>query len=338
MSVEAVRRDAQAVLAYGAIVLEETTPVDAGFALLAMLQKVGALPIYLGAPDVPQRVREPFEWGAVDFVYKDTDGFYLFILPQVVHKCVRFQTALFEHKETIATLTEQNQLLAQQVEDLAAFSDSVAHDLKNPITHFLSFADYLREHHASLSAVEITGYMDVILRQSRKMHEIVDVLLLLARVRMADNLEVSPLNMATIVDNALARLSLEIREANAHVDLPEQFPRTLGYAPWVESVWVNYLSNGIKYGGESPTLTVGTARENSAQVRFWVTDSGQGLTNEEQALLFHPFPRIRQPKGKRGQGLGLSIVKRIVEQLNGRVGVESKPGEGSCFYFTLPSV
>lgn len=75
MSVEAVRRDAQAVLAYGAIVLEETTPVDAGFALLAMLQKVGALPIYLGAPDVPQRVREPFEWGAVDFVYKDTDGF-----------------------------------------------------------------------------------------------------------------------------------------------------------------------------------------------------------------------------------------------------------------------
>jgi signal transduction histidine kinase len=124
----------------------------------------------------------------------------------------------------------------------------------------------------------------------------------------------------------------------------------LGYAPWVEEVWANYLSNGCKYGGTPsaaprlelggdllPILPAGDGQDGS-MVRFWVHDSGDGLTSEQQNRLFTPFTRLDQARA-RGHGLGLSIVRRIVEKLGGQVGVESNgaPGQGSTFYFTLPA-
>jgi signal transduction histidine kinase len=122
----------------------------------------------------------------------------------------------------------------------------------------------------------------------------------------------------------------------------------MGYAPWVEEVWVNYLSNAIKYGGKPPQVELsatlfstscasgGEMREN--MVYFWVRDNGDGLTPDDQARLFTPFTRLDQIRA-RGHGLGLSIVRRIVEKLGGQVGVQStgEPGQGSTFFFTLPA-
>ena len=71
-------------------------------------------------------------------------------------------------------------------------------------------------------------------------------------------------------------------------------------------------------------------------IRFWVRDNGPGLTPEEQARLFAPFERLHRGRAE-GHGLGLSIVRRIVEKLGGQAGVESEPGQGSLFFFTLPA-
>ena len=116
----------------------------------------------------------------------------------------------------------------------------------------------------------------------------------------------------------------------------------MGYGPWVGQVWINYLSNAIKYGGQPPRVELGADQivdpaTNQPLVRFWVRDYGPGLTPEEQARLFRSFTRLdRIPT--RGYGLGLSVVRRIVEKLGGEVGVESEglPGKGSMFSFTLP--
>jgi signal transduction histidine kinase len=110
----------------------------------------------------------------------------------------------------------------------------------------------------------------------------------------------------------------------------------LGYAPWLEEVWANYISNAIKYGGQPPLVELGADSLPSSQVRFWVRDNGPGLKPEEQERLFTPFTRLDQARA-RGHGLGLSIVRRIVEKLNGSVGVESQtiPGKGCTFWFTL---
>jgi two-component system sensor histidine kinase/response regulator len=145
-----------------------------------------------------------------------------------------------------------------------------------------------------------------------------------------------PLDMGAIVSEAQIQLSQMIAEYRAEIILPAEWPVALGHVPWIEEVWVNYLSNGIKYGGKPPRLRLG-ATPGEGMVRFWVRDNGPGLVPAEQSRLFTEFTQLGQVQ-IRGHGLGLSIVRRIVEKLGGQVGVESTgvPGEGCTFFFTLP--
>ncbi|MCK4449343.1 MAG: HAMP domain-containing histidine kinase, partial [Anaerolineae bacterium] len=108
-----------------------------------------------------------------------------------------------------------------------------------------------------------------------------------------------------------------------------------GYPLWVEEVWANYLSNAIKYGGQPPRVELGATVQADGYVCFWVRDNGDGIPPEERAHLFTPFTRLDRTRAQ-GHGLGLSIVRRIVEKLGGQVGVESEMGRGSVFTFTLP--
>jgi signal transduction histidine kinase len=111
----------------------------------------------------------------------------------------------------------------------------------------------------------------------------------------------------------------------------------LGYAPWVEAAWVNYLSNAVRYGGTPPHIELGCTRQADGMIRFWVRDGGPGISPEQQVRLFQPFEQVNKIRAK-GHGLGLSIVRRIIEKLGGKVGVESAVGQGSTFWFTLPQV
>jgi PAS domain S-box-containing protein len=220
-------------------------------------------------------------------------------------------------------------------QDLNAFARTVAHDLQNPLTLILSYADLLKEE-VRLSE-EHHQYLSAVMRNATKMGSIIDELLLLAGVRKA-KVEIKPLNMGRIVSEAQQRLTHMIREHEAELALPANWPEALGYAPWVEQVWANYMSNAIKYGGQPPRLQLGATERSDGSVRFWIRDNGRGLTAEDQAQLFVPFTRLDQVRAT-GHGLGLSIVHRIVSRLGGQVGVESEgiPGQGSVFYFTLPS-
>jgi len=219
-------------------------------------------------------------------------------------------------------------------DNLDAFAHTVAHDLKAPLNPIIGFAQILREGHATLPREHVHEYLEMIVRSGRKMANIIEELLLLAQVQTQD-IKTRPLAMDQVVIEVQQRLMYLIEECQAQVILPESWPCALGYAPWVEEVWANYLSNGIKYGGRPPRLELGATVQPDGMVRFWVRDSGPGLTPEQQASLFTPFTQLSQVRAT-GHGLGLSIVQRIVEKLGGQVGVESQPGQGSTFSFTLP--
>ena len=172
-------------------------------------------------------------------------------------------------------------------------------------------------------------------QSARKMGSIIDELLLLASVRKVQDVEPRPLDMHAIVHDVLVRMTDLIDRDGASVDVPDEWPIAMGHAPWIEEVWVNYLSNAMKYGGSPPVLELGAERVGT-NVRFWVRDNGPGIKAEDQKQLFVPFTRLHQVRVT-GQGLGLSIVSRIVSRLGGEVGVDSEPGAGSTFYFTLPA-
>jgi signal transduction histidine kinase len=233
----------------------------------------------------------------------------------------------------VEDLRRQNRELQERVEELDAFAHTVAHDLKGSLGSLKSFADLLRENYAELSVEERKESFDHLVCSAYKLNNVVDELLLLAEIRKTEA-AIEPLDMANIVAKARDRLIPMIKAYQAEIILPAEWPPAEGHGPWVEEVWLNYLSNAIKYGGKPPRVELGSEMQSDGRVRFWVRDNGRGLTSNEQARLFQPFTRLETVRAD-GHGLGLSVVQRIVDKLGGQVGIETVPGQGSTFSFTL---
>ena len=231
-------------------------------------------------------------------------------------------------------LQEHATELEERNADLDAFAHTVAHSLKNSLGLIVGRAELLLSDEIDLPPEKQRHSLHTVSRTARHMSHVIDELLLLASIRNVD-VTISPMNMHRAVAAARERLTPLIEEHDAEIILPDKWPAALGHEPWIEEVWVNYLSNALKYGGTPPRIELGAEREGNL-VRFWVRDNGPGITAEDLARLFTPFTRIAQVAAQ-GHGLGLSIVHRIIEKLGGTVGVESEIGIGSVFWFTLPA-
>ncbi len=271
--------------------------------------------------EVESKVRA-FTVGGVDYITKP------FRVPEVVAR-VETHLALRRTQQRLKAEIEARDRL---IEELDAYAHTVAHGLKGPLGLLKGYAELLASDYTTMSPQEIRQSVEGIARGADKMTEIINALLLLASTHR--DVEMTSLDMGEIVHEALQRLTGEVDRSEAEIVLPEHWPSVLGFAPWVEEVWTNYISNAVKYGGNPPRVELGYDDEPPSYVRFWVQDNGPGLTPEEQQRLFTPFERLHHV-GVAGHGLGLSIVKRIVERLQGEVGVESALGAGSRFFFTL---
>jgi PAS domain S-box-containing protein len=223
--------------------------------------------------------------------------------------------------------------LKRRSEDLDAFAHTVAHDLQASVSLLVGYAELLLEDLETLPPEQMRAHLDMMVKSGRKVSTIIQELLLFARIRKED-IKLVPLDMASIVGEAMGRLRNLIQETGAEIILPDSYPCALGHPSWVEEVWFNYLSNALKYGGHPPHLEIGGTRQQNAFVQFWVKDKGPGLAPEQLAYLFTPYSRLDHSRGQ-GHGLGLSIARRIVEKLSGQVTVESELGRGSVFGFTL---
>lgn len=225
----------------------------------------------------------------------------------------------------------------QLVGELDAFSHTVAHDLKSPIGVVAGYAEVLAEHYQSMAPERVSEILNLIQTRSLKMAGIVSSLLMLAHVRGVTGVDVTPIRLEDIVREVLLRLDHVIVEKQAVVTTSKRWPVAIGYAPWVEEVLANYVSNALKYGGSPPHIGIHARRLKNAMIRVDVTDNGAGMTEQDRARLFTPFTRLESAGLSEGHGLGLSIVERIVTRLGGEVGVESQLGKGSTFFFTLPT-
>jgi signal transduction histidine kinase len=224
------------------------------------------------------------------------------------------------------------------IADLNSFAHTVAHDLKSPLHLITGYSEFLMDKLSQSLDRESDCILAKISRTGRKMSYIIDELLILASVRQ-QKIVLEPIDTTELVSEVLDRLNDVIIEKQAEIIIPDAWPQALGYAPWIEEVWVNYISNAIKYGGQPPRVELGSTPQPDGYIRFWVRDNGGGVSPADQNQLFTLFTRLSEAQIK-GHGLGLSIVKRIVERLGGEVAIESEgvPGRGSTFSFTLPTV
>ena len=244
-------------------------------------------------------------------------------------------------REVFDDLAPSKSQLREQVTDLEArnqeleeYAHTVAHDLKIPLTVLIMTADMIKDV-PDLSGEESKECLQQIKSIAYEMNSIIDNLLLFAEVSRAQ-VPLEPVQMKRVVTNVQDRLSYMIKQEQAQIILPEVWPQAIGYEPWLEEVWTNYLSNAIKYGGRPLRVELGASVRPDGMLRFWARDNGPGIEPEARARLFTPYHQISRLKGTAGHGLGLSIVLSIVEKLGGQVGVESELGKGSLFFFTLP--
>ncbi len=285
-------------------------------------QHTCAIPvIFMSALTETEYKVEGFAVGGVDYITKPF---------QQEEVLARVQSHL-----TIANL--QNALKAQNAQ-LDAFAHTVAHDLKNT----------MHEIAGGLTMLEISALpetftpdmregMEISRNAAFKASSIIEALLLLAGTSRHQVLNLDVIYMEYLMPSIQERLRLMLKETQVQLCISNRWPRVYGYLPWVEEIWVNYISNAAKYGGTPPRIELGAdiPPEGATHTRFWVQDNGTGLTPEEQQKLFIPFSRLHRDRAS-GHGLGLSIVQNIVERLGGEAGVESQPGQGCRFFFTLP--
>jgi len=291
-------------------------PGMTGFELLKKLradQDLRTLPvIVLSAKADRMAMRQGMELGASDFITKP------FTEDEVIH--------------SIAARLEKKEL----IDELDAFAHTVAHDLKNPLATLNGRLDLTGMMLGTADEATTRHHLEEATKAANRLNVIIEELLILAGVRRQAIVPVA-LDMAACAAEAVDRLEALLKSHQAVVKLPDTWPVAYGHAPWVIEVWVNFISNAAKYGGTNPVITLGGGPgQDGASARFWVRDNGLGLDAAAQTLMFIPFTRISSVRAK-GHGLGLSIVRRIIEKLGGKVGVDSQPGAGACFWFELPT-
>lgn len=283
--------------------------------------------IFVSALDDVYDVVKGLQVGAVDYVTKPIR------MEEVLARIKTHMTIRDLQRSLQYEIEERDKLIGE----LDAFAHTVAHDIANPISNVVLGLDLLQLNLTEREVLDEQSQdrINRIKKSGMQVTNIINELLLMAQIRKEDVATV-PVMMTDVLEDVRIRLAHMIESSRVELIGPTEWPSAVGYAPWLSEVWSNYLSNGIKYGGKPPRLELGATPQSDQMIRFWVRDNGPGISPEAQERLFTEFMRLDQSRAK-GYGLGLSIVKRIVNKLGGEAGVESELGQGSTFYFTLPA-
>ena len=312
------------------ILLDLSLPDANGLeAFLEIKRRYPAIPIVIlsGQTD-HETALQAVQQGAQDFLSKI--DLTTNLLVKTICYTIERHRLLLEVSGRATELESQNMALND-------FAHTVAHQIQGLLSQMVGYASLVDSHYQEQLSVPAQQAVDQIMQSGYKMNNVITELLFLASMR-SENVQSNVLDNRRIIAEVMKRLRYQIRETKAEIKIPDSWPNAMGYAPWIEEVWLNYLSNGLKYGskdGSPPVLQLGAAKENNGMVRFWLADNGPGISEVDQKRLFRPHTRVTS-KNIRGEGLGLSIVWRIVKKCGGNVGVESKVGSGSSFWFTLP--
>ena len=225
--------------------------------------------------------------------------------------------------------------LRTTVEELDAYAHTVAHDLRNPVLGITAVSETLRDNWEEMPMEQQREFLDMLYSSATSLEDIIRELLILSSVRK-ESIKLSSVNPASSLEEVRTRFQYMIKEKSVRIEIDEPLLSILAYAPWIDEVMANTISNAIKYGGEPPLVRVGTERLPDGRVRTYIDDNGSGIPEEKRISLFNEFTRVHSDEIQ-GHGLGLSIVLRIIHKLGGEVGISDSPIGGARVYFVLPA-
>ncbi|RYY36819.1 MAG: GAF domain-containing protein [Sphingobacteriaceae bacterium] len=226
-----------------------------------------------------------------------------------------------------------NEKLREAYEELDTFSYTISHDLKNPLTAIKSYSQLINTRFEL--DPQVKSMMDRIEGNVFKMQDMIEEVLNYSRIGQT-KLKIKAINMQKLLDEL--RRDLLIASNNPEINLKiNNTPEIHGDETMILQVFSNLVGNAVKYSGKAdkPLITVDGKALNEHTIQYAITDNGIGIDKTEQEQIFELFSRSRNASSFEGSGVGLAIVKRILNKHHGRVWVESEPGQGATFYVSF---
>lgn len=253
-----------------------------------------------------------------------------------------------EMKNSVATIQQLNNELEQRVmertaqlrainKEIEAYSYTVSHDLRAPLRAISEFAKILHEEYGSQLDEEGIRLLSIIKRNVNKMEQLIQDLLNFS-LAMRSPGDKSNVDMNALVEQVVGELL--VAESGRKIEIQiETLPTVYGNSSMLKQVWTNLISNALKFTSHNPqtSIQIGFQDGENQEIQLYVRDNGVGFDMKYAPRLFGVFKRLHREVDFPGSGVGLAIVKRIIDRHAGKVWVESQPGVGTTFYFSLPS-
>ncbi len=248
------------------------------------------------------------------------------------------EAALAAEREKAQILARSNVELERSNAELRQFAYVASHDLQEPLRTIASYLQLLKRRYAGRVLDEgADEYIAFAVDGAKRMQVLIQAVLAYSRVGTHGK-DFAPLDARALVARALANLDARLADTGAHVTVDGDLPTVRGDDAQLGQLFQNLIGNALKFvrSGETPTVAI-TAERTAEGWTFAVRDNGIGLPPEQAERIFGMFQRLHTRDEYEGTGIGLSVCKRIVERHGGRIWVESRPGEGATFRFTLPA-
>ncbi|WP_232702505.1 sensor histidine kinase [Halobacterium wangiae] len=247
----------------------------------------------------------------------------------------RMLATLVDRTESKVELSETVDALEESNERLKRFAYVASHDLQEPLRMISSYLQLLEDRHGEDLGADAAEYIEFAVDGADRMRAMVEGLLAYSRIDIQDS-AFETVDCEHVLDDVLTDLQLQLEESDATIEV-DDLPDVYGDANQFEQLFSNLLSNAVKYSGEDPPHVEISAECHGDRRVFSVADDGIGIDPAYTGQIFEVFNRLHSSDDFPGTGIGLALCRKIVDHHGGDIWVDSEPGEGTTFYFTLPA-
>jgi len=267
-------------------------------------------------------------------------GRFIKVSQQIDKKLDQLSVEIYEKNEMLMLdqfqIEQQNKSLERANKELETFAYVASHDLKSPLRNITSFLNLIQRKLKNYPDKNVYEYLNFATSSAKQMHFLIQDILEFSKLGNS-NIEVNKIDLSDIINNVLSNINRSIKEKNAIIEI-SSLPAIVANETQMTLLFQNLIENGIKYNDSAIPKVEITYSDEKNEHLIAVKDNGIGIPQSDIDKVFEMFQRLKDKPDEQGSGIGLAICKKIIEQHNGKIHIESTPKVGTTFFIRLPKL